>query len=465
MTQTTTQVGRQKLLHPDLGYDVTDLGVALQAALALMWTTVSNDLSSVWTGSITLQASGSTTVTHNFGLNLVKLKVIMFESGVQLMEGTRDLSYTLAEVDTNSFTITNSTGGPRTFNALALAFNFLVDVDLITSAPADGEALVWSASGYKFIPGASGDASFKISSITDPNAVIKGGGILLSDGRELQTYDGAGTASTDFGKDLTISLDTVKGGDPVNATAYYLYIDLNLVGSAVTQTDTGRKVYPIIEGSFALSTSTPESVDKNRYIAIGVIISATSGTVWSGVGATFKTISMRYIDVPNQKFNRFVDGATALGGNSYATLTAAIAAASAGDRILVRQSYSRTSAETINVNGILIEFQSNVKITFTAGSQGLVISGNDVQLINPWIVADFTGTLSQGIEIDGDDCFVDRAKVEANDAAVTITDAFKLGANVDRAYINGLCKATAGTITNNITDSSTAENSDYRVRG
>lgn len=126
-----------------------------------------------------------------------------------------------------------------------------------------------------------------LASVDDPNAVIYGDGITLSDRRVLKTYDGAGTTSYDYGKDLTISLDTILGSDPADATNYSLCIDKEALAAANTLTDTGEQVVPVVEGSFVLLTDWPSDILLTRYVCLATIRSATTGNVWSGEGAYF----------------------------------------------------------------------------------------------------------------------------------------------------------------------------------
>lgn len=129
--------------------------------------------------------------------------------------------------------------------------------------------------------------SLQIAGVDDPDASIAGGGVRLSDGRVLKTYDGTGTTSQDYGKQLTIDLDTVLGASPADATTYSLCVDKDLLGSSVTLTDTGEKVVALEEAQFALLTEALEDTLSSRYLCLGYIRSATTGTEWDGPGSTF----------------------------------------------------------------------------------------------------------------------------------------------------------------------------------
>lgn len=171
-------------------------------------------------------------------------------------------------------------------------------LDLVLTTAGDGALLVGHAAATNWVRASAGGAgggetAFAISLVSDPNATLRGGYLRLQDGRELATYDGAGSASTDFGSNLVVNLDTILGGNPANATTYYLYIDLNTLSAPVTQTDTGRVVYAVVLANFILSTVTPAEIDSDRYIDVDFVRSATSGTVWSGAGSAYGSTATR----------------------------------------------------------------------------------------------------------------------------------------------------------------------------
>lgn len=322
-------VGRRKLNHPA---PAATGGAGLHAAVELLYEIIANDLSGRYKAYSAIANSVTTTVDHDFGVALDEMSVLLYTGtypNLTKVENPTAAGWTIVATTGNEKTKIDVTapasGGPHTFALFMLhgrTAKFLDDLDDVdlAVAPEDGQAMVFDAASGDWKPGASGDASFKIQSVSDPNATIKGGYMLLDDGRELATYDGAGTASTDFGKDLTISLDTVLGGNPANATAYYFYVDLNSLGAATTQSDTGRVVYPITISNFVLLTTAPEVTDGRRYIPRSVIKSATTGTVWSGSGAGVATLAflsaqtvgargieakipVNYIDVPTPTRN------------------------------------------------------------------------------------------------------------------------------------------------------------------
>ena len=294
----STIVGREKIDHPSLG---AAGGSALHVAIETIYTNVGNDMSARFKSYAAIANSVVTTVDHNFGVDFADINIYLYTGTHPTLTRVSDpvaagwvIAATSGFLKTKIDITAPSSGGPHTFVLYAvhgsLGIDDLTNVNLSVAAE-DGQALVYEASSTSWKAGASGDASFKIQSISTPSAVIKGGYILLDNGKELATYDGAGSASTDFGKDLTVSLTTIFGSAPANATAYYLYIDLTTLAAAVTLTDNGRKVYAVVEANFVLSTVAPDVIDLARYVPRAVIKSATTGTAWSGAGSSFATLA------------------------------------------------------------------------------------------------------------------------------------------------------------------------------
>jgi hypothetical protein len=300
-----TLVGRAQVSHPALA---TAGGSALFTQIETIYTNLSDYLSGRFFAIASVANSTTTTFAHNFGIQFADFKVRIYTGTWPNLTRVADptasgwtIIANVSNLKTQIDVTTPSSGGPFTYAVEVLEratekMSDISDTDVTTTAPQDGQALVYEASSGKWKPGASGDASFKIQSITTPNAVIKGGSFPLVDGRELSTYDGAGSLSTDFGGDLTVSLTTIFGSAPANATNYYLYIDLSTLGAATVCTDNGRELYPITVSNFFISTKTPKSLDRSRYLRVGFIRSATTGTAWSGTGSAFGTIGAKLYD-------------------------------------------------------------------------------------------------------------------------------------------------------------------------
>jgi hypothetical protein len=293
-----TTISRLKLDHPDLGYDG---GAGLHTAIANLYTRIGDNMNSRYQEYTSVANSTTTTYEHNFGVALSELVVRLYtgtgNSKVRIANPTAS-GWTIAA--TGGFTTTKidittpSVGGPWTFSVLVVhgrgsteKLDDLDDVDVTTTAPQDGQALVYDLNSTQWLPGASGDSSLKCQTISTPNLTLKQGYLILSDGSEIQVAS-----------DLTVNLTTILGTTPANATAYYLYLDRNALPSATTLTN-GRKVIVASSAShFSLQTSTPDTVYLTRYIPLCVIKSATTGNAWSGTGSAFATLATRRHDRP-----------------------------------------------------------------------------------------------------------------------------------------------------------------------
>lgn len=151
-----------------------------------------------------------------------------------------------------------------------------------------GSRIFWFGSGSGGSAGAVKD--LKIQSVTTPNAIIKGGFMKLASGPEIATWDGAGSASSDFGRDITVNLTTILGASPAPSTTYHLYFDKN-AASLVTMSDMGRAVYPVSQASLKLFTTGPESINRARYVWLGLI--QTDGASFWGQSGGFKSAATK----------------------------------------------------------------------------------------------------------------------------------------------------------------------------
>lgn len=304
-------VSRLQLNHPALG---TAGGAALHASIEALYEKIGDNISDRFFVLTDFDNAETEDLNHNYDTDIsnIRYDLYNFTGGewVRLDESTTPKRSQFTVIEKPSFEsvtlqITNSSGVNDltlavvlTNDPLYLSEGDIKDIDVTTTPPEDGQALVYETSSGKFKPGASGDASFKIQSVTDPNAVIKGGpGIQLDSNQILRTYDGSGAASTDYGSDLTINLDTLLGGNPADNTTYWLYIDIfSLANSPTTLSDTGQKIYGVTSSNLVITTQDPENDIRHpdRYIPLGFIHSADSGTVWSGTGSFFGTQPFRH---------------------------------------------------------------------------------------------------------------------------------------------------------------------------
>ena len=139
----------------------------------------------------------------------------------------------------------------------AASINALSDVDISTSAPSTGQALVWD--GSKFEPGAVG------STLT-----VKDESTTLSTAATTLKFAGAGVTASGTGAEKTITIPGGTSGITVQEEGSSLSTaatTLNFTGSAVTASGTGAtKTINITGGSSSSGTVT---IEKNVYTGDG----------------------------------------------------------------------------------------------------------------------------------------------------------------------------------------------------
>jgi hypothetical protein len=156
-------------------------------------------------------------------------------------------------------------------------------------------------------------------------------------------------------------------------------------------------------------------------------------------------------------FTKFVG----FGPGSFSTLAAAMAAASSGDRILVKANETLSSTVTIAINDIELVWMPGVTLNVASSiSKALVISGNRVKIDGMNMAINFSGTLAAAVEVSGDDCHVDRFYIENTTA--NITALVSLTASAERNYVGGSFKRNSGIVTV-VSDAGT--DNDYTIRG
>ena len=114
------ELGRAKVIWPDLN-DAG--GAALETAVHSGVANLANNYVSKWLPEVTIANTAVENITHNFGMALADLTVIIFESGVPVPQSVVDSDYTVAQVSTDIISITNSSGGSKTFTAMVLGYN------------------------------------------------------------------------------------------------------------------------------------------------------------------------------------------------------------------------------------------------------------------------------------------------------------------------------------------------------
>lgn len=154
---------------------------------------------------------------------------------------------------------------------------------------------------------------------------------------------------------------------------------------------------------------------------------------------------------------KFVGGTAGM----YASLTAA--SISAGDHVVVYDSISSATDITISANDCLIEFMPGVKLTFTGGTNGLVVSGSRVILDKVWLEGNFAGTLTSLVQMTGTEITMRQCYLTANNAGLTVTEAVNMSAASSRCYADFTEYAVTGAIGLKVLNSGTYNA--YSIRG
>jgi hypothetical protein len=152
-----------------------------------------------------------------------------------------------------------------------------------------------------------------------------------------------------------------------------------------------------------------------------------------------------------------------VGSGGYASLSAALAAATAGSRILVDVSETWASALEISTSNIEVIWMPNRLVTVGSGiGDVLLVSGSNVTVEGLKVTA--AASISSFVSVSGSDCYIDRIRVEVVGTGVTAGSVCKFLAGSNRNFLSASVKKTSGgAVTTNVVDSGT--DNDYTVRG
>ena len=274
-------VSRLELNHPALG---TAGGSSLHASIEALYEKIGDAVSSRWFSIADFDQAQTVDLDHNFLTDKENLQIdLMNFVGGKWVKLTAETSpaisdFTIIEKvgdEKAVLQITNDTGGDNLVFAVSVSFNpiYLSDgdvKDVDVAGAEDGQALVYNSGTKKFVPGASGDASFKIQAVSGDDLTVKAGYIILNDGREFYA-----------GSDLIVDLSGISVDDD-----YYFYI--NLATATGTATINGRELGVVAATDVIPLTALPTEADRTQYIPIG---GATRfGGTWQNLFSTaFRT--------------------------------------------------------------------------------------------------------------------------------------------------------------------------------
>lgn len=286
----TTNYGRVPITWPDLGHEG---GALLQSRIVTGITQLSNNLLGRWTGDVTLANSASTTITHNFGLALTKLKVLVFDAGVQLTNAQVAADYVITQVNTNSYTVQNVSGGSKTIQVITLAFKGGIDANDLD--PAIGINTTGNVSATKvgakendieLNDAATGTGADYKATIRRPSTGMTGNTVITV---PSVTTTLVGRDSTDTLTNKTISDSTFSGGTadasaglnrrlilPSNTLANLQSLT-RVAGTLYYATDTSKVYYD--NGTALLAVGSGSGSGGTNYVANGDFETDASGTV------------------------------------------------------------------------------------------------------------------------------------------------------------------------------------------
>lgn len=258
-----TIISRIELDHPPLGQTG---GTSLHDQIEAMYEKLGDAVNSRFYRVEDLVDGLSVDVDHNYqvAFDTIRWDLYAWDTGTGELTLITDTSnYQVLATPGNETTqlrVVNNTGGEvdivvQLFND-PIELTELTNVDLETSPPEDGQALVYDGGNDQWISGASGDSSFKLQSISGEDLTIKSGFLIL--GSAVEVY-----APNDIVVDFSIA-ERQDNGD------YTVYINLSLLPD---ETDiNGRPVRIVTDAEIGtVRTTKPYELDLVKQAPIGTV--------------------------------------------------------------------------------------------------------------------------------------------------------------------------------------------------
>lgn len=277
MPNNTTNYGRVPIAWPDLA---SDGGATLHSQITTAISQLSDHLPSRWSGSLSLNNAASTTITHNFGHNVTSLKVLIVENGTLLTQLQVQAGYTITNINTNSYSVTNNTGSTKTVQIYTLVKLGIWENDLDKSKDFTGMTITNSELGFGTASntnhvGAPQDTLTNLTALTRKKAAFyydtTNDRIVFDTGAALFALaTSTGDSSSDIrnttvacsvgSNALTIALKTKTGGDPSGSDSVQINFRNSTLstGTYATVTQTSALSMVVSSGSTLGHESTVE---------------------------------------------------------------------------------------------------------------------------------------------------------------------------------------------------------------
>jgi hypothetical protein len=270
----------------------------------------------------------------------------------------------------------------------------------------------------------------------------------------VQTFDRTFTSDPDLDAN---PISTNLASDPTSIEV------LKLISGAWSVVADGNSLVEVANTGSRLLTGDISSTTPTSVSPVRIVISSTPSAL-SVSEAT--SVQKGIVALENTGFTKFVGGTHP---ERYESLTAAFVDTVPGDSILLVDGYTASAAETLSVSDVTITFMPSQRVEHqTARATGCLVLDADrirVKNLNLAVTGSATIVVNAFIQVtaNAQDCAVEVAYLEANNATVTVTQGVELIASSARNYINASINTIAGTVTAPLSDAGT--NNTVEVRG
>jgi hypothetical protein len=357
MPNTVTNVGRQLIPHPDLGYEG---GSTLHGLVRDIYTVFSNQVNLYWSGAITLANAGTTTITHNLNTPLANLKVLCVQSGAPITEAIKNSFFTVTQVTANQIQILNASGSAKTFEVYLQIRPGITGADLdpgisigTTGTGAFNQLAVGTYEDFAEVaaPATPSSGNVRLYAKNDKRFYLKG-----SDGIEQQVGSGTSTG-VNYVKNSDFENGTVAGWltyadapgltpvDGIGGTATITFASQS--GSNVRGVFSGRlsKGASNLRGDGIAYAFTIDAADKGKSLNIQADFLASSGYALGDVGVFVYDVTNSQLILPTQ---------INVPGGSGSLNASFIATTGTSYRLIFHVASASAAAYTLDIDNVIV---------------------------------------------------------------------------------------------------------------